>query len=538
MAQEAESGIAPGILGEMQAQTLDDACFYYRNYLNNFQIDVALAVSFINRVFADPGAVRSPTVRPLLEQALKAAVNLSPLDPDILRLGLDSGVAPGADMVLKIIEATHAEPEAMREMRKVPFKGFHADLSRACIAVLAKHPMAIRYADLLLSLDLFTGKRPSPELARFNCPKALRGIWNKRLFDHYATLGDDAGAWPLWEALKSHIADPFSLARAAEMHRRVGRTEEAVALYERATALDPLQHAFVLRAEALRRPFVPDPGLVDRKKVCIALYSYNKATVLGETLESLAATSIGPARILVLLNGCADDSAAVVARARELFPDNAFEIIELPVNIGAPAARNWLLAQPAVRESDYVAFLDDDIYLQPDWLAHMLTVAESDPGIGNVGCKVVFPGEFRLLQYLYRHVSLCTEEAIRVSLPTPFGQYDIGLYDVIRETRVVMGCQHLLRVASLRDAPWFDIRYSPSQIDDTDHDLQLCLAGWKVMYCGTVTCVHRQNSGTSMRSKLDYAAQGSIMGNDVKFHYKWLERIDEVRRLDSISLNG
>jgi len=538
MAQVEESGIKPGILGEMQALPLAGACAYYKNYLNNFQSDVSMAVSFINRVFAEPESVRSSLVRPLLEQAVKAAVNLSPLDPDILRIGISSGVTPGADMIVKILDATHVEPEALNEMRKAPYKEFHPELRRACIAILAKHPMAVRYADLLLTLDHFTGSRPCPELARFNCPKALRGIWNKRLFDHFAALGDDVGAWPLWETLKSHINDPFSLGRAAEMHRRAGRIDEAVALYDRAAALSPLQRPYALRAQALRRPFVPDAGLVDRKKVCIALYSFNKAALLGETLESLAATHIGPARILVLLNGCTDDSAAVVARARELFPDNPFEIIELPVNIGAPAARNWLLAQSAVRESDYVAFLDDDIYLQPDWLAHLLTVAESDPKIGNVGCKVVFPGEFRLLQYLYRYVSLCTEDAIRVSLPTPFMEYDIGLYDVIRETRVVMGCQHLLRVASLQGAPWFDIRYSPSQIDDTDHDLQLCLAGWKVMYCGTVACVHRQNSGTSMRSKLGYAAQGSIMGNDVKFHYKWLERIEEVRRLDSLSLTG
>ncbi|KUG28969.1 glycosyl transferase, group 2 family protein [hydrocarbon metagenome] len=538
MAQSAENEKLAGIAGEMFALSLDEACLYYKNYLNNFQVDLPLAVNFISRVTGESAATRSPVVRPLLEQAIKAAVNIAPLDPDILQIGLNAGVAQGAEVVLKIVQATHAEHDTFREIRKAPFKQFHADLRRACIAVLAKHPMAVRFADMLLSLDLFTGSPPCEALARFNCPKALRLIWDKRLFDHAATLGDDEAAWPLWEKLKSQINEPIALSRAAEMHRRAGRTDEAVGLYERAFALDPLQRPYALRAEALRRPFVPDAGLLASKKVCIYLYSYNKATILGETLESLAATDIGPARIKVLLNGCTDDSAAVVAKARTLFPDNDFEIIALPVNIGAPAARNWLLSQPATRESDYVAFLDDDIYLQPDWLSHLLTVAESDPTIGNVGCKVVFPGRFPLLQYLYRHISFCTEEAIRASIPVPYMQYDIGLYDVIRETRVVMGCQHLLRVDSLRDAPWFDIRYSPSQIDDTDHDLQLCLSGWKVMYCGTVTCVHRQNSGTSMRSKLDIPAQGSIMGNDVKFHYKWLERMDEMRRLDSISLNA
>ncbi|NMC50056.1 MAG: glycosyltransferase [Desulfovibrio sp.] len=538
MAGPFESGKRTGFGRDLFALSQDDACLYYANYLNNFQVDSSLALAFVNRMFSEGRGTLSPRARGLLEQAIRAVVHLCSLDPNILRIGLESGIAAGAEVIIKILEATHPEPEAFNELCQAHFKENAPDIRRICRTVLARHPMAVRYADLLLTLDQFEGRGPDEALRAFNCPKALRLVWTKRLFDHFAAMGDDENAWPLWEAIRDQVNDPFSLSRVAEMHRRAGRMDEAVAHYERALALDPLQRPYFLRLGSLRSPFVPDPNLVRIRKVCICLYSFNKAKVLGETLESLADSDIGPARIRVLLNGCTDDSASVAAKARRLFPDNDFEIIELPVNVGAPAARNWLLSLPAVREGDYVAFLDDDVFLQPDWLSHMLTVAESDSKIGNVGCKVVFPGRFPLLQYLYRYVSMCTEEAIRVSLPTFFLQYDIGLYDVIRETRVVMGCQHLLRVASLADAPLFDIRYSPSQIDDTDHDLQLCLAGWKVMYCGTVTCVHRQDSGTSQRSRLDTAAVGSIMGNDLKFHYKWLKQREALCGMDSLGLNG
>jgi GT2 family glycosyltransferase len=526
-----------GLQGELEALPLAEACRYYRNYLNTFQVDIPLAISFINRLLSEPPASLPDSANALLTQAIKSAVQLGNFDPQILGIGIHSGICPRADTVVKVIEATHVEPETYDLLRKSPIKYHAPEIRTICQNILARHPMALRFADWLLQVDLFEGKPPCEALAAFHCPKILLPLWHKRLFNHQATLGNDGGAWPLWEGIREQVDDPFTLSRAAEMYRRQGDVQAAIALYERAAALDPLQRPYGLRLEALRAPFQPDHGLVDRKRVCICLYSYNKATILGETLESLSQCALGPARIKVLLNGCTDDSAAVVEKAKALFPRNDLESIILPVNIGAPAARNWLLALPDVRESEYVAFLDDDVYVQPDWLAHLLTVAESDPRIGNVGCKVVFPGEFNLLQYLYRHVSVANNDAIRVSLPTPFLQYDIGFYDVIREVRVVMGCQHLLRVASLADAPWFDIRYSPSQIDDTDHDLQLGLAGWKVFYCGTVTCVHRQNSGTSARSKLDMASQGSIAGNDVKFFYKWFERMDAVRRLDSLSLN-
>ncbi len=533
----AHPGPVRGASAQFGAASLEEVCRQYRNQLSNFQMDLLHVLPFISRVLEAPPGGHTPLTRSLLEQAIKAAVHLANLDPDILRIGLNSGITPGAEPVIKVLEATHVEPEIFRELQRARLNDQADEVRRACRTVLARHPMAVRYADLLLAVSLFDAQRPDAALESFNCPKVLRPLWQKRLFNHYATLGDDANAWPLWEALGGRAEDPFTLSRAAELYRRGGDREQAMALYARALELDPLQRPYALRLAELRTPFVPDAGLVERKRVCIYLYSWNKAELLGETLESLAQCSLGPARITVLLNGCTDHSRDVVERAKGLFPRNELEIVELPVNVGAPAARNWLLSLPSTRECEYVAFLDDDILLQPDWLAHMLTVAERDPRIGNVGCKVVFPGEFRMLQYLYRYVAVSDTETVRVSLPTPHVQFDTGLYDVVRETRVVMGCQHLLRTASLADAPWFDIRYSPSQIDDTDHDLQLCLAGWKVWYCGTVTCVHRQNSGTSLRSKLSLASQGSVMGNDVKFFYKWVERREELRALDDLSLN-
>ncbi len=538
MADNAATEKNVGLDGELAGFSLDGACDYYQNYLDAFQIDLPLTICFINRVLAENVTALPPRAHALLEQAIKAAVQLANFDPQILGIGVNSGIAPNAAPVIKVLEATHVEPGVYDEIRSVPLRRHAPEIRKVCEKILARHPMAVRYADLLLQADFIEGRDPSPAITDFHCPKVLLPLWKKRLFNHFAGLGDDVLARPLWSPIAAQVNDPFTLSQAAELFQRAGDTDQAQGLYARAQALDPLQRPYALRLDALRAPFRPDHSLVDAKRVAISFYSYNKADVLAETLESLAGTAIGRASITVLLNGCTDHSAAVVAKARERFPNNPVECIELPVNVGAPAARNWLLALPRTRESDYVAFLDDDITLQPDWLAHMLTVAESDPRIGNVGCKVVFPGRFKLLQYLYRHVSVANDDAIRVSLPTPYMQYDIGLYDVIRETRVVMGCQHLLRVAALADAPWFDIRYSPSQIDDTDHDIQLCLAGWKVFYCGTVTCEHRQDSGTSARSKLSLANQGSIRGNDLKFMYKWIERKDELRALDALSLAG
>jgi len=331
--------------------------------------------------------------------------------------------------------------------------------------------------------------------------------------------------------------DEVNLNHAAEVARMGGDIPRAVELYERSLALDQSQAPVRFRLAELKRPSRKRPELVDQKRVAIYLYSYNKAEMLGATLTGLAASNIGSASVTVLLNGCTDGSLAAAQEAEKLFAGNTFTIIPLPVNIGAPGARNWLVNLSSTWANDYVAFLDDDVDVPKDWLEWYLTVAEADPKIAVVGCKVVFPGQPAKLQYLYRYVSIARGDLLRLSPSVIAHQYDNGFYDFQRETRSVMGCLHLLRTQALREVPNFDIRFSPSQMDDVDHDLCLCLAGYKVMYCGLVTCVHHQLSGLGQRTQARSPTMvGNCLGNDVKMFYKHFMRLSELGQLDSLSL--
>ncbi len=206
------------------------------------------------------------------------------------------------------------------------------------------------------------------------------------------------------------------------------------------------------------------------------------------------------------------------------------------MNIGAPAARNWLINLEQTWNSDYVAFLDDDVTMQEDWLARLLTVAEADPRCGVVGGKIIEPGSPKRIQYLYRYVAIASRQLLKLSLPSPISQFDNGLYNFVRQTRSVMGCMHLFRTAALRDAPTFDIRFSPSQVDDLDHDLQLGLKGWNAWYCGSATCVHRQCSGIAIDGTPAQGDVGNVLGNDMKLFMKYAGRLDELAKLDNLSL--
>jgi hypothetical protein len=70
-------------------------------------------------------------------------------------------------------------------------------------------------------------------------------------------------------------------------------------------------------------------------------------------------------------------------------------------------------------------------------------------------------------------------------------------------------------------------------VDDLDHDLCTALNGYRIVYCGEVTCMHHQNSGLGVGrgAKLSQAAVGSIIGNDIKLTYKHAKNLDALAEL-------
>lgn len=529
-----------GMVAQVKELSLDEMVDYIRNHLQSFLMCEAVSFCFIERLGNDPETAKHPAASQALLYMLGKALQLRPLRPGLLdAVGKITG-DPTAQARAKLIEKFNESKETYDLISGLNFQR-DGDKAREFIGQLIEaHPTHVAAAQLALSYDRLFGELPGPWLKAFRCNVALKNEWDVSLFNHYAALGAYDEAMELWSGLKKDKLREVALNNAAEMFIAKGDVAKGLELYAASLELDPRQTPIRLRTQQLENPFKPDHSLVDSVPVNICLYSWNKAEVLGQTLESLSRSDIGRARIDVLLNGCTDDSLAVVEKARALFPDNEFHVHTLHVNIGAPAARNWLMFLPEVQQAKYIAFLDDDVTVQKDWLAHLLTIAESDEQVGVVGCKVVHPGNPVLCQYLFRYMAIADHGLLKMSLDTPNRHYDNHCYDFVRECRNVMGCQHLLRTEAINDIPaGFDIRFSPSQVDDIDHDVCLCLKGWKVMYTGLVACIHHQGSGTNILTAdvRSLSQIGSIMGNDLKFYFKHVDDLEELKKMDNMSLD-
>jgi Predicted glycosyltransferases len=528
-----------GLAAQLKELSLDEVVLYVRNHLHNFLLDESLALCFFERLANDPLSAGHEPARKAILYLMDKALQIRPFRPGLLQAVVRLTGNPHAKKRLEVVEECNQDKATYDLISALNLKSDAEDARDFVAQLLRAHPGHLAAAQYALHVDRHFGTAPGPWLAGFSCPAPARRDWEIHLFNHYASICAYDQAMALWPTLNKTLLREISFNLAAEMFIAAGDTARGLALYTKSLKQDPRQVPVRLRMRELENPFAPDRSQLDRHTVNICLYSWNKADMLGQTLESLSRSDIGRARIDILLNGCTDHSREVVDTARALFPDNEFTVHDLHVNIGAPAARNWLKELPEVRACEYIAFLDDDVTVQKDWLAAFLTVAETDPKIAVVGCKTLHPGKPALIQYLYRYVAIADHGLFRMSINAPEHQYDTHVYDFTRETRNVMGCLHLLRTSALREIKaGFDIRFSPSQVDDIDHDVCLCLAGYKVMYCGQVACVHHQSSGTnSTKEGLKPDNVGSIMGNDIKLYFKHADHLEKLKALDNLSLD-
>ena len=271
----------------------------------------------------------------------------------------------------------------------------------------------------------------------------------------------------------------------------------------------------------------------------IFLYCFNKAADLDATLASLAASDLGGARIFVLDNGSTDATPQVIAAwagrlAGRLVP------VPLPVNVGAPAARNWLASLPAVADTDFCAYLDDDVEVPPDWLARLGAAAAALPRAGAWGCRIREHGAPGVLQNADLHLQppdgrtdfpdfdprKAREPCFRVS-NLHLQTLDLGQFDYLRPCASVTGCCHLFRTAALRGSGGFSIRLSPTQYDDLEHDLRLAAAGKFAAYQGHLCVAHKKQTGKVSQSKP--APFGNAIGNQYKLQA--MHPAAEIRRL-------
>ncbi|HEY0258008.1 MAG TPA: glycosyltransferase [Candidatus Methylacidiphilales bacterium] len=314
------------------------------------------------------------------------------------------------------------------------------------------------------------------------------------------------------------------------------------ALYQKATssALEPLDNRVInlwrkkwrwhpghpdlraVRDKWLKTPIcwrvgaslLDDPESSD-PRVDIVMVTRNNLALLRKAMESLAKTKYPSIRLFIHLNGSTDGSRAYLNELQSTYPFPIY-LAEVPVNIGHAPAVNWLLQ---MSDAPLIAKLDDDIELEPDWLARLAGRLRDDPYAGAVGAKVVEMGDPTMIQWADYQI-----------WPRPDchqRQVDRGQFDYLSRTIGNMGCCILYRRKAVMAAGPYDISLNPNSWDDLDHQIALWKCGYEVLYDGHVRVKHPYKP---LREQCRRAL-GNTLGNGYKVAIKWgpgaLQALDE-----------
>lgn len=403
-------------------------------------------------------------------------------------------------------------------------------------------------------------------LFRGKCAEEPKNLfWRARFLSHAGFMGDaalteEAAAmpWPEELAFVSHavradaafFAEDFEQAeklyaeaeklsgmslfalRRVEAGVRLGRREEARALWLKLLQKEPWRVTTLLKLYDLEK------GLETAKasmpgSMAVMIYSYNKAEPLAETIDAVMASRLGGARVIVLDNGSSDGTAEMLAGKVDRYGAERLQLVSLPVNIGAPAARNWLMELPEVRESERCVYLDDDAVVPEDWLERLGTAAAAYPEAGVWGCKVVEADRPHIMQHTDMHVLPPGQGEhhfglSKLHLETP----DFGDFDYIRPCSSVTGCCHLFKTERLRESGPFGIQFSPSQFDDLEHDMRIVLDGREVVYQGHLRVKHMKAVGRSISP----AAKTNAEANRAKLCAAHPE--EDIRKLTAVDFSS
>ncbi|KAB7785357.1 glycosyltransferase family 2 protein [Methylorubrum populi] len=266
--------------------------------------------------------------------------------------------------------------------------------------------------------------------------------------------------------------------------RALARAEEA-----RLRALTEIAARKGARAERgaegfnrLVRPLPAPPPLVS-----VVIPTRDRAELLGVVLDGLFARTDYPAlEVIVVDNGSTEPATrdlfaryAGDPRLRVLPAPGPFNFSELS-NRGAAAARGTILL-----------FLNNDIeVLEPGWLTELVAIA-SDPEIGAVGAKLLYPdgtiqhgGIVLGIGGIAGHSHL----GLPGSAPGYFARMVLS-----QEVSAVTGACLAMRAAVFSEVGGFDAAHLAVAFNDVDLCLKIRAAGYRIVWTPHARLVHHES---------------------------------------------
>ena len=208
----------------------------------------------------------------------------------------------------------------------------------------------------------------------------------------------------------------------------------------------------------------------------------------------------------------ADDVSSDATKELNLYAENLV-ICRNQTNQGF--LRNCNNAAKSAR-GKYVMFLNNDTQVTPGWLSSLVNLIESDPSIGMVGSKLVYP-DGRL------------QEAGGIIWSDGSGwnygrldNPDKAEYNYVKDVDYISGAAILLSTELWNQLGGFDDHFAPAYCEDSDLAFQVRAAGKRVVYQPLSKVIHFEgvSNGTDVNGT---GLKRYQVENSKKLKEKWAE---------------
>ncbi|MCC7260914.1 MAG: glycosyltransferase, partial [Candidatus Latescibacteria bacterium] len=288
-----------------------------------------------------------------------------------------------------------------------------------------------------------------------------------------------ASASPPAPAMEPFVQAVAALGGDAETLREESRVVQYLFRAVRKAPLSPPLASAPPRQEPAPAPPIAPAGEV---RVSIVIPLFNKAELTEQCLMAIARnTGTDPDyEVLAVDNGSTDWTSYLL---------HAFEgdirVVRNDQNQGFARACNQGVEAAA---GEYVILLNNDTVPQPGWLEALVRLADSDPRIGVVGARLLYPGTGKIQHAGLEMVAGMPEHVYRGAAG------DDPRVLVQRDLDMVTGACMLVRRELFVARGGLDTAYV-NGVEDVDLCLRIRQAGYRVVYCPD--CVVEHHEGAS-----------------------------------------
>lgn len=218
-------------------------------------------------------------------------------------------------------------------------------------------------------------------------------------------------------------------------------------------------------------------------RAAVVILSHNQREMTLDCLRHVLAMQAPSFDVVVWDNGSEDGTVEAIRR------DHPEVIVRhSPVNLGVASGRNAGAALALERtRATHLLFLDNDIEVEPGFLAALLDGFAADPAVGQTQAKLRFYDDRERLN---------DGGGCRISFwrgttsPVGFNEIDRGQRDS-RRPCIACGGAMLTRADVFRELDGFDSTFDPVGPEDLDYSLRLQGAGYKALYVPEAVGYHR-----------------------------------------------